>query len=284
MSNEVLEQNVQTETKTKKRRGTWLLILLLFVIILFLLSSVLLGSQMYRIATRDKYTVNLEAGSPGGTMELFRIEYAGADGGIVVRGNNGEKVVAPGTAIDYDLRLRNHDDCIIDFIMIPTVDFFTDGEVPVEFKIMDSYGNYILGSETAWASAQQLDTLVHKGSIHPTEVYTYHIYWQWAFEVSDEQNTYDTQLGSDWEEGHGLSVSIETQSSANPTPVKSNDHMMHLLGEGFGCCWCCWLVWLLLLVCVLLVIWVWRLRRKLTKTEKQLKEYEDESSEIPNEA
>ena len=274
MSTELLEQEVQTETKQKKRRGTWLLILLLIVLILFMMSTVLLGSQLHRISTRDKYTVDLDMGSPNGQIELFRVEYANAEGEITVRGTNGENVVAPGTDINYDLRLRNHDDCIIDFVMVPSVEFFTDEEVPVEFKMVDAHGNYILGGENEWASAQQLGALVHKGSIHPSEVFTYHISWQWAFEVSDEQDAYDTKLGSyRGENPPGLAVKIETQASANPTPVKSNAHMMHLLGEGFGCCWCCWLVWFLLLVCVLLLIWVWQLRRKLTKNEGMLNEY-----------
>lgn len=275
MSNDVLEQNVQTETKTKKRRGTWLLILLLIVIVLFLLSTVLLGSQLRRITTRDKYTVDLGMGSPSGKVELFRVEYANDSGDITVRGTNGQNVVAPGTCVDYDLRLRNRDDCIIDFVMTPSVEFFTEDAVPVQFKMIDTYGNYILGTEEAWASADELSSLVHKGTVHEGEVFTYHISWQWAFESSAEQNAYDTALGSyQGENPPGLSVSIQTQASANPMPVKSNAHMAHLLGEGFGCCWCCWMVWLLLLICVLLLVWIWRLRRKLSKIEEKQEEYE----------
>lgn len=262
MSNDVLEQNVQTETKPKKRRGTWLLILLLIVLLLFLLSTAVLGSQLRRSAARDQYSLDLGMGSPDGKMELFRMEYAGTSGEITVRGTNGENVVAPGTAIDYDLRLRNQGDCIIDYVMTPSVEFFTGAQVPVQFKVMDTYGNYILGSDTVWADAGQLSGLVHRGSVHPGEVATYHIAWQWAYEVSDLQDAEDTALGNaDGEDLPGLTVYIRTQASANPTPLKSNAHMMHLLGEGFGCCWCCYLVWLLLLVCVLLLVWIWRLRK-----------------------
>ena len=268
-------QAVQSETKVKKRRGTGLIILLLIFLILFLLSTIVLGSQLNTISTRDKYTVDLNMGNPEGEVELFRMEYSNEAGEITVQGTGNQHVVAPGTMIDCDLRLRNQDECIIDFVMTPDVEFFTDAAVPVEFKMTDSNGNFILGSETQWANAEQMSALAHKGSVHPGEVYTYHISWQWAFENGAEQDAYDTQLGAhNGENPPGLSVSIETQSSANPTPVKSNAHMMHLLGEGFGCCWCCWLVWLLLLICVLLLIWVWRLRRKLTKSEEKLEEYE----------
>ena len=76
MSTELLEQEIQTETKQKKRRGTWLLILLLIILILFLLSTIVLGSRLYDMATRDQYTVDLGMGEPEGEIELFRIEYS----------------------------------------------------------------------------------------------------------------------------------------------------------------------------------------------------------------
>ena len=270
------KETTQTETKSKKRRGTWLLILLLIILILFLLSTIILGARLYDLATRDKYTVDLGLGEPEGTIELFRIEYSNEKGEVTVQGLNADNVVAPGTSVGYDIRLRNNDDVIIDFLMTPTVEFLTDDEVPVEFKIMDDYGNYILGSDTEWVDSDGMNQLAHKGSIHPGEVFTYHVRWQWLFEVSDEQDDYDTYLGNqDGELVPGVVVGLETQASANPnlTP-KDITHLAHLRGESWGCCWCCYLVWILLLICLILLIWIWRLRKKLSKHEETMEEYE----------
>ena len=270
------KETTQTETKPKKRRGTWLLILLLIILILFLLSTIILGARLYDLATRDKYTVDLGLGEPEGTIELFRIEYSNEKGEVTVQGLNADNVVAPGTSVGYDIRLRNNDDVIIDFLMTPTVEFLTGDEVPVEFKIMDDYGNYILGSDTEWADSDGMNQLAHKGSIHPGEVFTYHVRWQWLFEVSDEQDDYDTYLGNqDGELVPGVVVGLETQASANPnlTP-KDITHLAHLRGESWGCCWCCYLVWILLLICLILLIWIWRLRKKLSKHEETMEEYE----------
>ena len=270
------KETTQTETKSKKRRGTWLLILLLIILILFLLSTIILGARLYDLATRDKYTVDLGLGEPEGTIELFRIEYSNEKGEVTVQGLNADNVVAPGTSVGYDIRLRNNDDVIIDFLMTPTVEFLTGDEVPVEFKIMDDYGNYILGSDTEWADSDGMNQLAHKGSIHPGEVFTYHVRWQWLFEVSDEQDDYDTYLGNqDGELVPGVVVGLETQASANPnlTP-KDITHLAHLRGESWGCCWCCYLVWILLLICLVLLIWIWRLRKKLSKHEETMEEYE----------
>lgn len=267
---------VETEKKEKKRPGAGLILLLIVILILFLLSTIILGSRLYEIATRDQYTVNMGLGEPEGTIELFRIQYENDLGEITVQGVNADNVIAPGTTVSYDLRLRNNDDVVIDFMMTPTVDFLTADKVPVEFKMVDAYGNYILGSETEWATSDDMNAFNHKGSIHPGEVFTYHISWQWVFEVNDEQDAYDTYLGSqNGEVVPGVAVGITTESVANPTPVKSNAHMMHLLGEGLGCCWCCWIVWFLLLVAVVLVIWIWRLKKKLKKLEKVVDEYKE---------
>lgn len=268
MSKALQNNEVVKTENNKKSRSKGLTILLIVVLILFLLSSVILGARLYKLATADQYTVNLGLGEPDGSIELFRIEYENELGEITVQGANTDNVVAPGTTVNYDLRLRNQDDVVIDFLMTPAVAFLTDDAVPIEFKIVDSYGNYILGSDTQWAAATDMNELAHKGSIHPDEVFTYHISWRWVFEVDDAQDAYDTYLGSqNGEIPPGVRVSVDTQAFSNPTPV-DNNHLTHLFGEGFGCCLCCWLVWLLLLVVVLMVIWVWRLKKKLNKLEE----------------
>lgn len=277
MSTELQEKKaVETKTKPKKRRGTWLLILLLILIVLLLVSCGALGSRLYDLVKRDQYTVDISLGDLPGKLELFRIAYENELGEITVRGVNTDNVVAPGTTVSYDVRLRNNDEVIIDFLMTLDAAFTTEHQIPIEFKIIDNYGNYILGSETGWASTAELNALQHKGTVHPGEIFTYHITWRWVFEVSDEQDAYDTFLGNvNGEKRPGIIVSMETQAAANPAPLRDNDHLMHLLGAGFGCCWCCYLVWFLLLVAVLLLIWIWRLRKKLSEQEETMEEYEE---------
>ena len=266
----------EQETKRKKSRGTLLWVILAILIFFFILTSIILGSRLYDLATRDQYTVDLGVGELDGGIELFRIEYENELGEITVQGVNGENVVAPGTAVNYDIRLRNNDEMVIDFVMLPVVEFLTGDPVPVEFKIMDDYGNYILGNENTWVSSDEMNALEHRASIHPGEVFTYHVSWQWVFEVSEDQDAYDTFLGT--QNGQilpGVRVGIETEAVANPyVTTKDVTHVTHLRGENFGCCWCCWLVWLLLLVCIVLMVSLWRLRRKYNEQVDVLDEYE----------
>ena len=268
------QQNQQTESEQQKSKK--MPILLILILILFLLTTAVLGSRLYNMATRDRYIVDLGLGELDGSIELFRIQYSNTEGEIVVEGINGENVVAPGTSVGYDIRLRNNDDIVIDFMMCPTVEFLTKDIVPVEFKVIDDYGNYILGSENTWVSYDDMNNLQHKGTIHPGEVFTYHVSWRWVFEVSDAQNDYDTYLGNqDGQVLPGVMVGIETDAVANPAPPKATTHTMHLLGQGFGCCWCCWLVLILLLVLLIMSVWIWRLQKKYDEQEETMAEYEE---------
>lgn len=267
----VMVQDRKPEKK-KKKGSILVVVLLVIVLILLLLSTIVLGGRLYDMTTRDQYSVDLGLGDDAeGKIELFHIAYSGESGDITVEGLNGQKVVAPGTTVSYDVRLKNQDDVIIDFVMAPNVEYFTSDAVPVQFKVMDTFGNYILGDEETWVGAEEMNELSHKGSVHPGEVYTYHVTWQWVYESGADE--YDTFLGN--AEGAGLTVGLTTQSTANPDPDRGHDFLNHLLGEGFGCCWCCYLVWFLLLVIVLMLIWVWRLKRAIRKQDDQLEEYED---------
>ena len=275
MNNQATEQNIRSNQN--KRRSAGLAIALAVFIILFLLTTAVLGSRLYNLVTRDQYTVDLGVNEPIGELELFRIEYSNADGNITVKGVDGANVVAPGTVAGYDIRLRNNEDVALDFVMSPSVSFLTGEVIPVEFKMTDSFGNYILGSDSYWVSAATVNTLEHKSSIHPGEVYTYHITWRWVFEVSDAQNAYDTALGTtDGAAVPGISVGVVTEAVANPyLTTKDITHVTHLQRESFGCCWCCWLVWVLLMACILLMLWLWLLHKKLNSYEQTMEEYEN---------
>lgn len=264
-------QQTAADTKQKKRKGTLLWVLLAFFILLFLLSTVVLASRLYELATRDKYAVDLHIGGDSG-LTLFKIEYQNETGEITVQGSNGEDLVAPGTAVDYDIRLRNSDDVAIDFVLLPSVRYLTEDPIPLQVKLVDNYGNYLLGSDTEWVGIDSLNGIAHKGTVREGEVYSYYLSWQWAFESGDD--AYDTYLGN--REGAvlpGVEVSFLTESTANPNPAQRHTGL-HLLDGSFGCCWCCWFVWLLLLAVVLLLVWIGRQRKQLRQQEDALEEYE----------
>lgn len=271
--NTQLGENTTVETKEKKKSGTLATVLVL-ALLLLLLTFVVLASRLYDMATRDKYAVDLGIGMDG-EVELFNIEYEGLNDEITVQGVNGENVVAPGTTVSYDIRLRNRDDVIIDFVMEPEAEYLNESPVPIVIKLKDSFGNYILGDDDNWVSVLELNDVTHFGSIHPSEIYTYHLTWLWTFENGEEGNKYDTFLGNqNGEILPGLAVRLNTESTAS---VGAHGFTFW---DNFGCCWCCYVVWLLVLIILALLLWIIYLLRRVKKLKEELEEYENEAEKV----
>lgn len=268
--------------KTKRSWPVWVVVLLIFIVLLLILSTIILGWLLYERTTTDQHSVSMSVGDPDGQLEIFRIEYSNEDGQITVKGAKDHKVLAPGTTVDYDIRLRNNDEVVVDFLMTPLVEFLTEDEVPIEFKMIDNYGNYILGSDNTWASVDSINKLQHNGSVRPGEVYTYHLSWQWVFEKDEGQNAYDTYLGN--EEGKvlpGVKMSIRTHSTEGSLSIDSGTDNENIAGR--GCCCRCPLyfhvVFLFLLVIIFFVVWTWRMHRKLFKNKKKKKDGKNDEEE-----
>jgi len=275
MNTELPTNEAITNKKKKKGNGgTGLLIIMLIVFVMFLATSTLLGSRLYDMATRDQYTVNMTVGETG-EIELFDIQYSNETGDITVQGVSEENIVAPGTSVNYDIRLRNDDDIVIDFVMLPHVKFHTENDIPIRFKLKDDHGNYLLGDEDTWAYSDSMNAMEHKGQIHPGEVFTYHLTWQWIFEESADQDAYDTFLANmDGDIVPGVTMGISTETMASVAVSKDVTHITHLQGKSAGCCWCCWLVWVFMLITVLLLLWIWQLKKKLSRMTRMVEDYE----------
>lgn len=272
--------------KQKRRRtgGSWLLVVLPVLVILLLVTSVLLGSRLYDSATRDQHAVQLGVGETG-QVELFKVEYEGGQDGsddITVSGADGQKVVAPGTGVDYDVRLANDDDTHIDYVLVPEATFLTEDRVPIEVRLVDPYGNYLLGSADEWAPIEDLNGIEHYGVVRQDEVVTYSFSWRWQYEQGTAaEDAYDTYLGNGGSIAMpGVEVSFTTESSASTKLPHTGKGFLHGLSD-WGCCVCCYLVWVLLIVCCVLLAYVWRQHRALVKLNEELDDMEGREKGAP---
>ena len=59
-------------------------------------------------------------------LDIFSVSYANAEGVITVEGLDGDKVVAPGTDVDYTIRLKNQDSIAIDYMLMPSSEFLSE--------------------------------------------------------------------------------------------------------------------------------------------------------------
>ena len=201
--------DLDEQAQAKKRR-----IALVVIIVLLLLSSlILLAFRLVKYAQEDDREVALEDGKDT-DVHIFSVHYQGADGETVIHSNNGDKVVAPGAQSSYVIRLRNADEYAIDYALEPKVVFSTRHQIPLQVRMYDAQGKYLLGSESEWATLQDLRTLTHTGTLEKAEAAEFVFEWMWPYESGNDEH--DTMLGNQ-DKDIGLEVSFAFHSVANTT-------------------------------------------------------------------
>ena len=236
------------------------------LIILLILSFVLLGFRLSEFAKRDDREVMLKSNMDA-ELDIFSATYKNEQGEIVIQGADGDKVIAPGSKVDYTVRLRNKDTVAIDYTLIATIKTVNAPageqlEIPLEFRILDPEDNYIAGDAKTWVDRTALDGLSHNGTIMRGESAEYVFQWRWPFEGSDDE--LDTMLGNMADSDLGLEISFTLRSEAN-TSLAANGGFW---GSGAGRAVLIILFALLLLLAIILLIIAYFKRKRVETVEE----------------
>ena len=222
------------------------------LVILLILSFVVLGFRLADFAKRDDREVMLKSNMDA-DLDIFSATYKNAQGEVVIQGADGDKVIAPGSKVDYTVRLRNKDTVAIDYTLIAVIKTINNSEnqeieIPLEFRILDPEDNYIAGDAKTWVDRKALDGLSHTGTIMSGESAEYVFQWRWPFEGSDDE--LDTMLGNMADSDLGLEISFTLRSEAN-TSLAANGGFW---GSGAGKAVLIILFALLLLLAIILLV------------------------------
>ncbi|MBQ4137506.1 MAG: hypothetical protein IJD67_05285 [Clostridia bacterium] len=229
---------------TKNAFGTVLIILALLTII----SAVLLTIRLIDYIKIDDREVLLQSNIKT-DLELFSAKYENESGEISVSGTDGQAVVAPGTSVEYTIRLRNKDKVALDYKLIPTAKYTSEHSVPVMFRMLDDDGKYIIGDAKTWATVDQIANVSDSKTLVKGESTEYVFQWKWDFESGNDE--YDTFLGSiAKDENVGLSVNIQLIAEAN-TDIGTNGGVMK---SGLGDIIFAGIAFSLLIVAIVLMI------------------------------
>lgn len=203
-------ENASGTSFLKVRGVFWVGIAIL--VLLLLLSIVALSARIVDYAQADRRALSVRSNMDS-ELDIFSVRYKNAQGEITVEGLGGDKVIAPGTDVEYTIRIRNADRIALDYTL--TADAKTHGEhpLPLEVRVLDPEDKYLLGSPTEWASIDSLRDLEHEGTLSRGEALEYTFRWRWSYEGDDE---YDTMLGN-LEDGAGIEVSFALSAVANTT-------------------------------------------------------------------
>ncbi len=246
----------ETTTQQKKRSSGVVIALLALLVLLTLLSGILLSFKLIDYITVDEREVALQSNLDA-EFDLFSVEYKNASGEITVTGTDGENVIAPGTSVEYTIRLRNTDKTAIDYDMIPDIHFTSEHNIPILVRMLAPDGSYLVGDAKNWVEVKDLNSLNEHATLKKGESAEYTFQWKWAFESGDD--AYDTELGNaSVATDIGLSVAFTVQAEAN-TDVETNGGFM-ASGLG-GIVLLGLLVLLLIIVLVLLIVYLVKKRK-----------------------
>ena len=195
--------------KAKKRRT----VLLVTIVLLLLSSLILLSLRLVKYAQEDNREVKLKTNADS-EVHVFAVYYQSASGETIIQSSDGDKVVAPGAQSSYVIRLRNADRYAIDYAFEPRVVFSTRHQIPLQVRMYDAQGKYLIGSESEWATLQDLRELEHTGTLEKAEAAEFVFEWMWPFESGNDEQ--DTVLGNQ-EKDIGLEVAFKFHSVANTT-------------------------------------------------------------------
>lgn len=248
-----MSDNINTnanETKRKKAgngsSSFW--IALVILIILLICSIIVLSFRLHEYVKIDDRVVALKSNMDA-ELDIFSVSYANAEGVITVEGLDGDKVVAPGTDVDYTIRLKNQDSIAIDYMLMPSSEFLSEHSIPIFVRLLDPDDNYILGDAKSWSKVDELNGVSHSGTLARGESVEYLFQWQWPFESGND--AYDTSLGDiSVDELVGIEVALTVHTMAN-TDIDANGGFFDS-GLGDDMMWL--LLFILLLITIILLI------------------------------
>lgn len=239
---------VKKEKKTIVAVGKPFWVGIAILVLLMILSLIVLSVKLYDYTQVDRYAVSLKSNMKE-NLDLFSMTYENASGEITVEGADGAKVIAPGTDVEYTVRLRNTDKVAINYAFIPAVESSSAYQLPLEVRLLDPDDNYLLGDAKTWVPVSTLSGLEASGTLLKGETAEYIFQWRWPFESGDD--AYDTFLGdTSFEQSVGVSIAFSIYAEAN-LELEANGG---LWGTSLGTTLLFILIALLLLIAIILLI------------------------------
>ena len=216
-----------------------ILILLIFLLVALLATSVLLGFRLSEITNKEQNVIVIVPNtadedekeklpsiityddngiwSSKTDIEIFKMEYHN-DGYITVQSSNGDKVVAPGTENEYTFHFKNEGNAPGKYNMkLEAIFSQKDWPIPIEARMKNQNGEYILGSKDSWDNSPDLKEIKDSAVLGTNKFATYTFEWRWPFERGDgdeliANNEYDTFI-ADFESLYSKEMTLNISTS-----------------------------------------------------------------------
>lgn len=223
----------------KFARKSWMWIMLM-VNIVFLLLFITLGIVALRvdnslpenmdilfIVSKDPefYTDDDKgAWSKGKDIDIFRADYVNGEGQTTVASSDGTKVIAPGTETTYNFSMFNSGNMAVvyatdlDFTLIVGNEVVDGKNFPLQVRLVNSRGEYLIGSETEWVRVADATLDQHSSVLGASSYERLELQLRWEFYGgNDELDTLYGDLAA--ERGVSLTMGINTYAYEHNDPT-----------------------------------------------------------------
>ena len=222
--------------------GTAVVLLLIFTLVFTALSSSFFLSAAIAADLHIDLTTGGSGGAPNGDLtgqyetvytteenvellqlSIFKDKYENAQQQITVAGDNGEKVIAPGTENSYNFAVINTYGGYLDYkitvdAQVKGLENYPDKQLPVEVRLKGAQ-EWLLGSDEGtegeqWQSIYALNNMEESAVLRGRGNAVYTLDWRWKFEQDDiaSGDSLDTWLATH-NEPITLTITITTQAA-----------------------------------------------------------------------
>ncbi len=131
-------------------------------------------------------------------ISLFKESYVNDSGEKIAESSNGDDIIIPGIIYSYRFRFHNvgAGEIEYNFSICGTSEEDEQSTIPIEFRVKDGAGAYILGSADEWVGIEDLDKLNKVGTLNVNWYSIYILEWKWDTGSTEEGDAFDTELGN----------------------------------------------------------------------------------------
>ena len=195
-------------------------------------AAVLFVLSIFSIAFVQKtaYAENIPNSNFSCQFNLFSSQYANHEGTITVKSDSGTTIIAPGTSNNSTFTLTNNSAATMSATIIFGSPFSStvSADFPLQIKLKDSAGNYVLGSDTSWESIAKLEGATITDTFEANETKTYEIPWQWPYDSGND--AVDTKYGKLAAEGaEAPQININFDISEYEITAATGDNSQNIL-------------------------------------------------------
>ena len=249
---EIENMNNGGRSNTSANKVFWTAVAIL--VLLFIFSTVMLSIRLYDFAMAAERVLSIKSNTDS-HFDIFSMQYENATGEVTVIGAEGEKVSAPGTDVEYTIRLRKNDKVALDYEVLPIAEFTSNHEIPIQVRVLGPQ-DYLAGDAKTWIPFEELNGSSDKATLKKGESVEYVFQWRWPFESGDD--AHDTFLGDNvFAETIGVMVSFDVYATAN-TALSDNGG---LLGRVYGDTSFYFIFSIILLIAIIILV-VYKLAKK----------------------